>query len=177
MTSLGKAATCSQFFCDSIKCTGPISAANKEFGPAKNQGQMHHVGSIFYLKWSAMHQCSNLATTNGSTTVTYTTNAAHNILVADTVHLSAIIQTGTINGIPVSELTGTVTVTAVTATTFSFATATPANATASDTTVVPIVRVDYYRYIDLASNGTTWSASTTVPSAQTHTNVIEQFYF
>ena len=79
------------------------------------------------------------------------------------------------NGIPADELTGTFQVLATpTATKFTVQVVTAANITASSNTAVPLMRIDRYRYTDMAANTPTWQNSTTLPTPS-HTN-IELFY-
>ena len=174
MVSLGTQAYCDELVATTIKCSGIITASHKVFGAAQNQGQMHHHGSIFYIKWSAVHQCSSLATTSGSSTVTWTTTAAHGFEVGDTIHISSIPNNPgvitAVNGILSSDLKGPhVILTLPSTTTFSVSVATNADTTGSSTVAVPFVRRDRYRYTDMASNDTTWSNATTVPTPS-HTN-------
>ena len=76
MTSLGKACRTGLLICDEINCTGQIKGGNK---PEFNQSHLDHNGSVFYIKWSAVHQCDTLTTTNASTDVTWTTTANHGL--------------------------------------------------------------------------------------------------
>ena len=77
MVSIGTEAHVTKLIADSIEVAGAVVSGNKQFGPEFNQGELHHNGSVFFCKWSAVHQCASLATTSGSTTVTWTTSAAH----------------------------------------------------------------------------------------------------
>jgi hypothetical protein len=179
MTSLGKSAKCDIFSCSELKCTGSVTSTHKIFGAEKNQGELHHLGSIFYIKWSAVHQASSLTTTDTSTAVTWTTTRPHGLVLGDTVHISALPNNPSVisqvNGIPASELVGTHVVTAVpTATTFSLAVTTPASSTGNSTDPVPLVRIDRYKYTDMNASTDSWLHATTLPTPA-HTNV-EIFY-
>ena len=189
MTSLGKAAKCDRFSCENLivsgsvindlNVTGSISASHKVFGADKNQGELHHHGSIFYILFKAVHQISSLDTTSASTTVTWTTTAAHGLDSGDTVHISALPdnpgEITEVNGIPASELIGTHVITAVpSTTTFSMSVTSAATSTGSSTDPIPVVRIDRYRYTDMNDSTVSWLNSTTLPTPA-HTNV-ESFY-
>ena len=180
MVSIGTEAHVTKLIADSIEVAGAVVSGNKQFGPELNQGELHHNGSVFFCKWSAVHQCASLATTSGSTTVTWTTSAAHGLAQNDTIHIGSLPNNpcviSEINAVPASELSGTHTVTAVpSTTTFSYAVTTNADTTGSSTLGVPHVRIDRYKSIDMATNATTWTHTTTLP-APTHTNT-ENFFF
>ena len=180
MVSIGTEAHVTKLIANTVECSGVITSANKQFGPQYNQGELHHNGSVFYIKWPAVHQCSSLATTSGAATATWTTSAAHGLSQSDTIHIGSIPNNPgvitEINGIPASELSGTHVVTAVpSSTTFTYAVTTAADTTGSSTLGVPHVRIDRYKSIDLATNATTWTHGTTVPTP-THTNT-ENFFF
>ena len=180
MTSLGKAAKCSRFMCDDLRCNGSITSTHKVFGAEKNQGEMHHNGSYFYILWSAVHQASELDTTNASVTVTWTTNSDHGLASGDTVHISSLPtnpgEITEVNGIPASDLTGTFVVqSVVTTTSFSVVVGTSATSTGTSTAAIPKIRIDRYKYTDMNSSDATWAFSTTLPSPS-HTNA-EVFYW
>lgn len=181
MVSLGTQAFCTTLIADNIQCTGSITAANKVFGASKNQGEMHHHGSIFYILWSAVHQVSSMATTSGSTNVHVTTTAPHGLAQGDTVHIGSLPNNPgaitEVNGVPASEIEGTHAITAAqSSTSFTIAVGANAAATASGTSTAatPLVRVDRYRFTDMNSSTATWQNSTTLPTPS-HTN-IELFY-
>jgi hypothetical protein len=180
MTSLGKSAKCDRFSCEELRCTGSITSTHKVIGADKNQGELHHNGSCFYIKWSAVHQISSLLTTNTSTTVIWITTAHHGLASGDTVHIGSLpLNPGVIsevNGIPASDLVGTHVVTAVPSTTkFSVTVTTPASTSGYSTYPVPVLRIDRYRSTDMNASGpVVWTNSTTLPTP-THTNV-EIFY-
>ena len=177
MTSLGKACKTGLLLCNEIKCTGQIQGGNKLIGPEYNQSHLDHNGSVFYIKWSAVHQCDTLTTTDTSTDVTWTTTANHGLEVGDTIHIGRLQgPILAVNNIPATELTGTQLITAVpSATSFTYAVTTAANATSTTAAGTPHVRCDRYKSIDMATNATTWTHGTTQP-APTHTN-IENFFF
>ena len=88
MASLGPDVYCGQLTIqNNLKVGGAVTSSHKVFGNALNEGQLHHNGSVFYIKWSAVHQCSHLTTANGAATATWTTTAAHNLVLGDTVHM------------------------------------------------------------------------------------------
>ena len=178
MASLGPDVYCGQLTIqDNLKVGGAVTSSHKVFGNALNEGQLHHNGSVFYIKWSAVHQCSHLTTANGVATATWTTTAAHNLQIGDVVHIGKPVgAVVSVHDIPFTELIGTHVVTDVpTATTFTYTTTTPANADGTVVAGTPHVRIDRYKSIDLATNIDTWTHGTTVPTP-THTN-IENFYF
>jgi len=158
-----------------LKVTGSITASHKVFGADKNQGELHHHGSIFYILWSSVHQVSSLSTTDTSTTVTWATTAAHGLDHGDTVHISSLPNNPgpitEVNGVPASELVGTHVIIAVpSATTFSITVTTAATSTGNSTDPVPIVRIDRYRHTDMNDSTVSWLNSTTLPTPA-HTNV------
>ena len=178
MSSLGPDAFCGQLtIANNLKVGGAVTSSHKVFGNALNEGQLHHNGSVFYIKWSAVHQCSTLTTTNGAATATWATTAAHNLELGDTVHIgSPVGAVAAVNAIPFTELTGTHVITAVpTATTFTYAVTTLADADGTEAAGTPHVRIDRYKSIDLATTDATWTHGTAVP-APTHTNT-ESFFF
>ena len=187
MVSLGTEAFCGRLIASesvtvhgSITTTGAVTAAHKKIGSdVKNQGELHHNGSVFYIKWSAVHQVSTFDTTQGSTNVHWTTTAAHGLAQGDTVHIGSIPNNPNpiteVNGIPVDELTGTFQVLATpTAAKLTVQVITAANITSSSNAAVPLLRIDRYRYTDMAASTATWQNSTTLPTPS-HTN-IELFY-
>ena len=179
MVSLGTQAFCTTLIADNIQCTGSITAAHKVVGASMNQGELHHNGSVFYIKFSAVHQVSSVANVSGSTNVHFTTTAAHGLSQGDTVHISALPNNPgpitVVNGVPGSELTGTHVITAVqSSTSFTIAVTTPATSTGTSTDAIPLVKVDRYRFTDMNSSTPTWGNSTTLPTPS-HTN-IEMFY-
>ena len=103
---------------------GSITAKSKLIGEANNLGELHHNGSVFYIKWSAVHQAASLTTVDASDEVTWATTAAHGLAQNDVVHVSAPPPNPTpiteVNGIPAAELTGTFTVQSATTNTFHF---------------------------------------------------------
>ena len=183
MVSLGK-----EVYCGSLKVredltvAGRVTAKSKLIGEPNNLGELHHNGSVFYIKWSATHQAASLATTSASYDVTWSTTAAHGLTQNDTVHISRPPPNPTplteVGGIPVADLTGTFTVQSATTTTFTVQVDSPATVTATFTQAIPLVRIDRYKYTDMAQNNATWNFSTTLPSPS-HTNTLnaEIFYW
>lgn len=180
MSSLGSEVYCGKLTVrDSLQVAGVVNSSHKVIGQALNQGELHHLGSIFYIKWSAVHQAGELETTSGSTTVTWTTTGKHGLAMGNTVHISALPNNPgvitEVNGVLASELVGTHQVTATPSLyEFSIAVTTQATATGSTTDAVPLVRIDRYRYTDMSNSDPTWTNATTLPSPG-HTNT-ESFY-
>ena len=176
MTSLGSSARTGLLLCDEIRCTGQISAVTKKVGPDKNQSFLDHNGSVFYIKWTAVHQCESLSTINSSLSVTWNTTADHNFEIGDTIHISSAGLSLTINNIPISELSGTHVITNnPSATSFSYEVNTAANATSTSSAGTPFVRCDRFKSIDMATDASDWTSGTTLP-IPLHTNVIETFF-
>ena len=178
MVSIGKEAYVTTLIADNVTCSGSVTAANKIFGiDEKNLGEMHHNGSMFYIKWSAVHQITSITTTNNSNNVVITTSAPHGLSTNDTVHISSLLND--LNGIPATEITGSHIISVALfqgqQTTFSFTVNTTANNAGTFTSSMPLLRVDRYRYTDMNSSTVTWNNSTTLPTP-THTN-IETFYY
>ena len=175
MTSLGKACRTGILMCDEIDCTGQIKGGNKLVGPEFNQSHLDHEGSVFFIKWSAVHQCQTLTTTNGSSDVTWTTTAAHNYDVGDTVHIGRLSGIVAVNNVPAIELVGTQLVTDIpTASSFTYSVTTAANASSTTPSGTPNVRCDRYKSIDMGTDADEWSHGTILP-VPTHTN-IEMFF-
>lgn len=166
MSSLGNEVYCGSLNAKQLVVSGAVRATHKIIGADEmNQCQLHQSGSVFYIKYSSVHQASSIATVNASDSVTITATAAHEILVGDTVHVGSIAPLTAINGIPAAEFLGTHVVTARPSTTaFEIDLTTAANATATDSNATPIVRVDRYRYTDLTASSATWTDSTTLPT-------------
>ena len=158
---------------------GSITAKSKLIGEANNLGELHHNGSVFYIKWSAVHQAASLTTVDASDEVTWATTAAHGLAQNDVVHVSAPPPNPTpiteVNGIPAAELTGTFTVQSATTNTFTVQVATAATSADTSTQAIPLVRVDRYKYTDMNATNNTWTVSTTLPTPS-HTNT-EIFYY
>lgn len=174
MVSLGNECYAGKLMADSIQVRDGAQSSYKKIGPAKNEGEIHHNGSIFYIKWGSIHQVTQVQTTDASAYIKYTSATHGNLQVGDTIHISNSFSGPDVGGIPVSELTGEKLVAAKTATTFTIATSTPANTTATHAET-PLVKIDRYKYIDLdLGYPNEWSSSTTLPSPS-HTNT-EVFY-
>jgi len=170
VTSQLRASHVTKLIADEIQVTSQLRASHKVIGPdEKNLVQLHQNGSIFYLKYPVTHQISKMETSDQTSEVTFTTNAAHNLSNGDTVHISDSFEDAIINGVPTSELIGTHQVASVEDTTFKIATVSPGD-NDGDIPVSPLVRIDRYKYIDMADpTATSWSNSTTIPSPS-HTN-------
>ena len=174
MVSIGKEAYVTKLVADEIQVTGVVNSSHKVIGAAKNEGELHHKGSIFYCKFSNVHQVDEADTTTGQASITYTVASAHDLSVGDTVRLGTQFSGTAVDGIPVTELIGLKTVSAVPSSTkFTVSTTTAANSTDTHAQT-PLLRIDRYKYIDLNTNASTWSSSTSEPSPS-HTNS-ETFY-
>ena len=124
-----------------LRATGQIKGGNKLIGPELNQSHLDHNGSVFYIKWSAAHQCNNLSTINSSRNITWNTTANHGFEVGDTIHIAP--GGGgflTINNIPTTELTGTQIITAIPSlVSFTYMVTTTANTTSTTAAGTPLV--------------------------------------
>lgn len=187
MTSLGKFARCKKMSCETLDCnkvtvSGPITGSHKVFGSAMNQGELHHNGSIFYIKWTAVHQIDAIQTGMLNSNVNLETTAPHGLSQGDTVHIGQIpFNNGVIsdiNGIPASEIVGVHVISAAhTSTNFTIVVPSQAIASGTVTNAVPLVKIDRYRYTDMNDSTGTWLNSTTLPTAlHTNTNDFELFY-
>lgn len=166
-----------------IQTTGSIQASHKVLGgDVMNQGEIHHLGSLFYLKWSAVHQIASIETwyppdTDLSSNIELTTTANHGLTVGDTIHIGSIPNqdVDNVNGIPITDIVKTHVVFSVTnATKFKINT-TLATTQGMTTIATPHVRIDRYKYIDMSSNAVSWTNQTTLPTPS-YTNT-EYFYF
>jgi hypothetical protein len=178
MTSLGTSANCKKFRCDSIDCTGSITANHKVFGEDElNRGQAHQHGSMLHFKYHQYHATSGIKTTNGVAKATFVTTGNHDLEVGDTIEIGSFPSNlvTEVNGIPASELVtplSHVVDTVDTTTEFTILSTTLATSTGTDTSALPLVRINRFIYSDMAlatSTAVVWSRSTTKPAA-THTN-------
>jgi hypothetical protein len=148
---------------------------------SKNTSGLHQKGSILYAKYSKLHQCDQISTINGSSTVTWRTTAEHGLNNGDTVRIQKLPNNPTpvtvVNGLPASALEGSFTVTVSGHSSFSvIVTGHTATTTGVDQVAVPLVAIDRYVYIDIADPSTTsWTHSTTEPTPS-HTNEQENFF-
>mmetsp|Transcript_28114 Transcript_28114/g.64686 ORF Transcript_28114/g.64686 Transcript_28114/m.64686 type:complete len:187 (-) Transcript_28114:1897-2457(-) len=143
-----------------------------------NTSLLSHDDSVFYLKYSRAHEILNVNTALNDSEVLFTTTAPHGFAVGETVHIGGgVVDPNFVVGgtLTPAELLGEfVVATAPTTTTFTVDTG--VNATGFETEAfTPHVRVDRYRYIDLAGTSVTWEQSTTPPTAS-HSNLIEPFF-
>lgn len=143
-----------------------------------NTATIGHVGSVFYLKYSRLHEISQVTTADGLSLVVIHTTAPHGLSDNETVHIgNGVVQPGFIVGgtITADDLLGTHVVTDINSAT-SFTIDCGVEATALDTAVfTPHLRVDRYKYIEMSDLSTTWAESTTLPIAS-HSNTIEPFF-
>ena len=135
-----------------------------------NLCQIHQKGSIFYLKWSHVKDVTAIATTNGSADIVLSV-AGHGLATGDSIFIQDLgATTGDVNGIPFADIKGArVAGTIANANEIPITADSAATSTASETAITPLVRIDRYKYTDMAVSNATWQFATTEPTA-THTN-------
>ena len=155
----------------SLKTTSSITASHKVLGEDdKNLVQIHQTGSVFYLKWSHIEQIITFETTANSTEVVVVV-IGHNVEPGDVFIVDSLAGVADINGILAEYIEGPRTVTSLgDSTIFRFNAGGPATTTGTIYGVEPLIRIERYKFIDLATSSATWSHSTTKPHPP-HTNV------
>ena len=155
----------------SLKTTSSITASHKVVGEDdKNLVQIHQTGSIFYLKWSHIEQITTFETTANSTEVVVVV-IGHNVEPGNVFIVDSLAGVTDINGIIAEHIEGPRTVTSIgDSTIFRFNAGGPATTTGTIYGVEPLIRIDRYKFIDLATSSAIWSHSTTKPSPP-HTNI------
>ena len=155
----------------SLKTTSSITASHKVLGEDdKNLVQIHQTGSIFYLKWSHIEQITTFETTANSTEVVVVV-IGHNVEPGDVFIVDSLAGVADINGILAEYIEGPRTVTSLgDSTIFRFNAGGPATTTGTIYGVEPLIRIERYKFIDLATSSATWNHSTTKPHPP-HTNV------
>ena len=155
----------------SLKTTSSITASHKVLGEDdKNLVQIHQTGSVFYLKWSHIEQIITFETTANSTEVVVVV-IGHNVEPGDVFIVDSLAGVADINGIIAEYIEGPRTVTSLgDSTIFRFNAGGPATTTGTIYGVEPLIRIERYKFIDLATSSATWSHSTTKPHPP-HTNV------
>jgi hypothetical protein len=154
-----------------LKTTQSVQSNHKVVGSDdKNLVQIHQTGSIFYLKWSHVEQITLFETTANSTEVVVVV-IGHNVELGDVVFVDSLGGIADINGIIPEHIEGPRTVTSIgDSTIFRFNAGGPATSTGTIYGVEPLIRIDRYKFIDLATSSATWSYSTTKPIVP-HTNI------
>ena len=176
MISLGKSAHCTDFVCDNLTVNNPTSSSHKILGPALNQGSLHHTGSIFYMKWSTIHQVTSVRTYVGDSgipdnAVEIALSADHLLSGGDTFAIGDLPYTiagptTEIDGIPASEIVGTHTVHSIPADNrLRFLTTSNATFASLHTTIIPLLSITRYKYLDMHGSGVAWQHSTTEPTS------------
>lgn len=154
---------------ESITTNQAIQSSHKVIGKEKNHTQIHQKGSIFYLKWSHVEQITSFTTTSGSTSVTITING-HGLATGDFFTIENIgAGTPDINGIAFEDIHGARAVSAISGNDITFTAGAPATSTGTETSVQPLIRIDRYKFTDMATSDANWSYATTEPTAP-HTN-------
>ena len=155
----------------SIKTTSSITSSHKVVGSDdKDLVQIHQTGSIFYLKWSHVEQIASFETTANSTEVVVVV-IGHGLAAGDVFTIANMPGITDINGIVAEDIEGPRTVSYVDDTTiFRFNAGSPANVTGVVTGVEPLIKINRYKFIDMATSSATWSYSTTTPLPP-HTNI------
>jgi hypothetical protein len=176
MVSLGAEAHVQRLIVtESIDLTGSMSvsknitAGHKIVGAdSKNQAQLHHNGSIFFIQYGHVEQITGFETVDGSSVITVDFNSRHGLQAGDTFHIGNV--TSDVNGVLASNLEGThVVSTSSDVVAFAFDCGQNATSSGYSLSVTPLMRIDRYTSIDLANSTNTWTNSTTHPVAS-HTN-------
>jgi hypothetical protein len=155
----------------STAVSGSVTSTHKQVGSDdKNLVQIHQKGSIFYLKWSHVKHITSIATTSGSKAIVLTV-AEHGLSDGDYFHIQDLgASASDVNGIPFEDIKGMRVAGSITdaneipTNADSFATSTD-----TDTSVTPLIRIDRYKYTDMARSNADWSFDTTEPTPP-HTN-------
>ena len=155
----------------SLKTSSSITASHKVVGEDdKNLVQIHQSGSIFYLKWSHIEQITTFETTANSTEVVVVV-IGHNVEPGDVFIVDSLAGVADINGIIAEYIEGPRSVSSIgDSTIFRFNAGGPATTTGTVYGVEPLIRIDRYKFIDLATSSADWSYSTTKPHPP-HTNM------
>ena len=178
MVSLGKEAYVGRLIASesveiagTLKTSQSVQSSHKVVGSDdKNLVQIHQTGSIFYLKWSHVEQITTFETTANSTEVVVVV-IGHNVEPGDVFVVDSLAGVADINGIIPEYIEGPRTVTSIgDSTIFRFNAGGPATTTGTIYGVEPLIRIERYKFIDLATSSATWSHSTTKPHPP-HTNV------
>lgn len=178
MVSLGKEAYVGRLIASesveiagTLKTSQSVQSSHKVVGSDdKNLVQIHQTGSIFYLKWSHIEQITSFETNNNSTEVIVVV-IGHGLAPGDVFTIANIAGIGDINGIIAEHIEGPRTVSAVNdSTIFRFNAGGPATSTGIVYGVEPLILIDRYKFIDMATSSANWSYSTTVPTPP-HTNI------
>ena len=163
---------------DNLLVNGEIASTHKKIGTGYDTGELHHVRSMFYLKYEESHQCSTVTTSDGSSLVLLELTANHGLTDTDTIHIGSVASPNgvTVNGMPISAIKGTHLVTAVPDDdhiVFDVGVVATNDGVAAG--VSCIVRIHRYKSLDMAGTGVTWEHSTTEPTG-VHANP-ELFFF
>ena len=178
MASLGKEAYVGRLIVSesveiagTLKTTQSVQSNHKVVGSDdKNLVQIHQTGSIFYLKWSHIEQITLFETTANSTEVVVVV-IGHNVEPGNVFVVDSLAGVADINGIIAEHIEGPRTVSSIgDSTIFRFNAGGPATTTGTIYGVEPLIRIDRYKFIDLATSSATWSHSTTKPTPP-HTNI------
>ena len=154
-----------------VKTSGSVQCSHKVVGEDdKNLVQIHQTGSIFYLKWSHIEQITLFETTANSTEVVVVV-IGHNVQPGDVFVVDSLAGVADINGIIPEYIEGPRSVSSIgDSTIFRFNAGGPATTTGTVYGVEPLIRIDRYKFIDLATSSADWSYSTTKPHPP-HTNI------
>ena len=154
-----------------VKTNGSVQCSHKVVGEDdKNLVQIHQTGSIFYLKWSHVEQITTFETTANSTEVVVVV-IGHNVEPGDVFVVDSLAGVADINGIIPEYIEGPRSVSSIgDSTIFRFNAGGPATITGTVYGVEPLIRIDRYKFIDLATSSADWSYSTTKPHPP-HTNM------
>ena len=178
MVSLGKEAYVGRLIASesveiagTLKTTQSVQSNHKVVGEDdKNLVQIHQTGSVFYLKWSHIEQIITFETTANSTEVVVVV-IGHNVEPGNVFVVDSLAGVADINGIIAEHIEGPRTVSSIgDSTIFRFNAGGPATTTGTIYGVEPLIRIDRYKFIDLATSSATWSHSTTKPTPP-HTNI------
>ena len=154
-----------------VKTSGSVQCSHNVVGSDdKNLVQIHQTGSIFYLKWSHVEQITTFETTANSTEVVVVV-IGHNVEPGDVFIVDNLAGVADINGIIPEYIEGPRSVSSIgDSTIFRFNAGGPATITGTVYGVEPLIRIDRYKFIDLATSSADWSYSTTKPHPP-HTNM------
>jgi hypothetical protein len=132
---------------------------------------------MLHFKYHQYLATSGIKTTNGVAKATFVTTAPHDLEVGDTIEIGSFPSNliTEVNGIPASELVTPQThviIAIESPTEFTISSVTVATSTGTDTSALPLVRINRFIYSDMAlatSTPVVWDRRTTKP-APSHTN-------
>ena len=165
-----------------VTASSSVASSHKVIGSdSMNLGQIHQKGSVFYLQWSHVEQVTEITTTNGSANILLTV-AHHGLKAGDYFYIQDLgAGAGDANGIPFADIRGGLPGGGRVAGTMDpsdpafedkipITALSPATSSGTTSTLTPIIRIDRYKFIDMAKSDAVWNYDTQEPTPP-HINV------